>query len=238
LKSETPPGMYESAHCCPAAGQAVTAAGNIVFVGTPNTTAEVPLETWTWSQGAWTQKQTNGAPTGRFDGALAPLGNQVVLFGGLEINAPDVLSDTWMLAGTTWTKRSPAVIPPARVYASVAQIDGGKVLLFGGADTQGPPRVRWAIRGYGMAPSGHLSTRRAVRAPAAERPRQRSTDGSFCLEVAGRPVSPLDASSSVSSVRAARKPGSGTRPTGGPSSFRRRPLRPAIKPSPRPSVRA
>src|SRR5437667_12150125 len=64
----------------------------------------------------------------RQGGAMATLGNNVVLFGGL---GNDVHADTWIWDGSTWTRQTPAVSPPARSHAMMAAL-GNKLVLFGG----------------------------------------------------------------------------------------------------------
>jgi hypothetical protein len=54
-----------------------------------------------------------------------------VLFGGQYMG--DELTDTWTLAGTSWTQRTPATTPPTRAIAATAYWPArGEVVVFGG----------------------------------------------------------------------------------------------------------
>jgi hypothetical protein len=63
--------------------------------------------------------------------ASDPVTGQVLLFGGVGTN--DVLADTWLWNGTTWTQRTPSAHPSARAPNGMATDTAtGRVVLFGG----------------------------------------------------------------------------------------------------------
>ncbi len=67
--------------------------------------------------------------------AYDPLTRQTVLFGGLNIVAGNfaTMSDTWTWDGTTWTRRTPVHVPPARGFQQMAfDAASGQLLMFGG----------------------------------------------------------------------------------------------------------
>jgi hypothetical protein len=77
----------------------------------------VPTDTWTFNGAAWSVLDVPGPPP-RTAAVMAPVGNALVLFGGLsETSYP--LGDTWTFDGTTWTALSHPG-PPARVTAQAA----------------------------------------------------------------------------------------------------------------------
>jgi len=79
---------------------------------------------------------------GRYAHALAydAARNQTILFGGYNPNliSGGYLGDTWAFDGTNWTRLNPATSPSRRSAASmvyVPTISGGRILLFGGYDS-------------------------------------------------------------------------------------------------------
>lgn len=100
-------------------------------------------DTWAWD-GSWTRRATVG-PAGRFGSAMAPLGGQMVLFGGSQ--APwGQIADTWLWNGQTWTQQYPVPQPwPRAGHAMVGT--GSQVLLFGGDDSFGPQNDTWVFDG-------------------------------------------------------------------------------------------
>jgi hypothetical protein len=70
---------------------------------------------------------------------MAPLGEQIVLFGGT--GASGLLSDTWSWDGTAWTE-VPTTGPSPRAYAPMAPI-GGLLVLFGGIGGSGALSDTW-----------------------------------------------------------------------------------------------
>ncbi|MCA8966329.1 MAG: hypothetical protein KDC48_15720, partial [Planctomycetes bacterium] len=87
--------------------------------------------TWRWN-GAW-QFVTAGGPGERRRAALAPLGTDVVLFGGIgsSTSPAQVFDDTWLWNGQAWSSLALPVRPPARHSHSMVATNNG-VLLFGG----------------------------------------------------------------------------------------------------------
>lgn len=99
-------------------------------------------DTWTWNGATktWTQHFPSPKPPGRFGASMAtdPAANNVVLFGGKLGDGSDG-GDTWTWdgIGKKWTVHAPAISPHPRRDASMAQDDGGNVLLFGGIGSLG-----------------------------------------------------------------------------------------------------
>ncbi|MBK8099736.1 MAG: hypothetical protein IPK26_21735 [Planctomycetes bacterium] len=100
-------------------------------------------DTWAWD-GSWTRRATVG-PGGRSGSAMAPLGGQMVLFGGNQ--APwGQIADTWLWNGQSWTQQYPVPQPwPRAGHAMVGT--GSQVLLFGGDDSFGPQNDTWVFDG-------------------------------------------------------------------------------------------
>lgn len=95
---------------------------------------------WEFDGTSWTTRTVTPRPPGRqvismtYDSAR----QRVVVFGGLDAKNPTPLSDTWEWDGTTWTKRTPAVSPPARAYHAMAyDAARQRVVMFGGDSLHG-----------------------------------------------------------------------------------------------------
>jgi N-acetylneuraminic acid mutarotase len=86
-------------------------------------------DTWTWDGSTWTELSVAGPPA-RSLAVMAPLGDKLVLFGGVGGNGDGVLGDTWTWDGTSWTELQ-VDGPPARFAAAMAPL-GDKLVLFGG----------------------------------------------------------------------------------------------------------
>ncbi len=96
-------------------------------------------ETWVYGliDNVWTLQSPATKPLGRDLFAMAAIGgDQVLLFGGNK--TPGILDDeTWVydLGDNTWTLKSPAAKPSARLAHAMVSIGGDQALLFGGGDT-------------------------------------------------------------------------------------------------------
>lgn len=101
--------------------------------------------TWAWN-GRWRQvaAAANG-PGVRIAPAMAPLGTDMVLFGGMLMPLT-LVSDTWRWNGTSWTMLLPNNNPPARNEHRMV-FDGLRVLLFGGNGAMGAMDDLWAFDG-------------------------------------------------------------------------------------------
>jgi hypothetical protein len=96
-------------------------------------------ETWEWdgAAGTWTQRTSAVKPSARRWHAMAYDSGQgkVVLFGGYDAVGRDDETWEWDGAAGTWTQRTPAVKPSARILHAMGYDSGrGKVVLFGGSD--------------------------------------------------------------------------------------------------------
>jgi hypothetical protein len=95
--------------------------------------------TWEWDGAVWVPQAPSTSPPGRIGHAMAALGDQVILFGGIGLPSMDRSTvDTWQWDGTTWTRRDPPTSPPWRTGAAMATL-GNKVVLFGGGDASFAP---------------------------------------------------------------------------------------------------
>ncbi|MFZ5439653.1 MAG: hypothetical protein ACOZQL_06575 [Myxococcota bacterium] len=119
-------------------------------------------DTWTWDGTTWERLQPSMAPPARSRSALARLGQQLLVFGGLSTGGP--LGDTWAWDGTTWTQRFPANAPSARSRAALAFDEPRqRVVLFGGqdanqsylADTWEYDGTEWTQRQPAVSPPGN-----------------------------------------------------------------------------------
>ena len=101
--------------------------GGQVGTGTSN-------QTWTYSNGIWTQLHPKTSPSGRALAGLAydATDHYVVMFGGYNFTTY-VLGDTWKFAGGVWTKLAPKT-HPGRLYGEgmVYDTKDGYVVLYGG----------------------------------------------------------------------------------------------------------
>ena len=97
--------------------------------------------TWAYDSqtNSWKELTTNGSPPARSQAAFAydkSMG-RLLLFGGwghFEKAEGGLLGDTWAFDSSmsTWTELKPAKSPPARVGATMAYDDAGRMILFGG----------------------------------------------------------------------------------------------------------
>jgi hypothetical protein len=115
------------------------ARGQVVLL-IPSPTQNPPArgtDTWTWDGTTWIQRHPPSSPPASTAGATAIAYDAdrkaVVMFGGLYL-ANSASDQTWTWDGTTWTKRRPATIPPARFnHAMAYDASTHSVVLTGGA---------------------------------------------------------------------------------------------------------
>jgi hypothetical protein len=115
------------------------ARGRVVLL-IPSPTQNPPAhgtDTWTWDGATWIQRHPASSPPASTGGATAIAYDAdrktVVMFGGLYL-ANSAMDQTWTWDGTTWTKRRPATIPPARFnHAMAYDASTHSVVLTGGA---------------------------------------------------------------------------------------------------------
>jgi hypothetical protein len=114
-------------------------------------------DTWAYDGTSWKQVSSTG-PVGRAWPAMAatqwccteqPPPPSIILFGG-QVNANEILSDTWQFDGAKWTQLAATGLPdqpPPRWDPGIAMFQGppgpgqGGLVLFGGA--QGIPPGGW-----------------------------------------------------------------------------------------------
>jgi len=104
-------------------------------------------DTWVFRAGRWSQIPVVG-PSARDSAVMAPLGGEVVLFGGEDGNGG--LADTWTWNGASWTQLS--VTGPGARWGAVMAPLAGKLVLFGGwSSTLGGLSDTWTWDGASWA---------------------------------------------------------------------------------------
>jgi Kelch motif len=96
--------------------------------------------TWTFKGGQWRQPAVTGAPGARNFAAMDYDAGDgyVLLFGGDNSTKFVAMGDTWKYSNDTWTQLTPAVAPPARYFAGMADdVIGHQVVLFSGYSAAG-----------------------------------------------------------------------------------------------------
>ncbi|MFG0320572.1 MAG: kelch repeat-containing protein [Planctomycetota bacterium JB042] len=116
----------------------------VLFGGSLSKNTSPLNDTWSWDGNTWTQLFPATAPTGVTGHAMAfdPARGRIVMFGGSTVPAGQVnyINETWEWDGSDWTKMTPATSPPARDWSSMTfDPTLGKVLLFGGRDSNNKP---------------------------------------------------------------------------------------------------
>jgi hypothetical protein len=117
--------------------------GRIVLFGGVNGTSASSWfgDTWEYASGSWQQRATTAFPPVRFGHAMAfdRARGRTVMFGGRTRTGTIFLGDTWEWDGTTWSPRTPAAAPSARMgHAMAFDPRSGQVLLYGGIALGGP----------------------------------------------------------------------------------------------------
>ncbi len=96
-------------------------------------------DTWTFADGAWTNRTTSVAPSPRLGMMMAddPSDGGVVLFGGTS--GPDSFhNDTWFYADGVWRNVTRPDGPPGRFWGSMSYDNAtGTVVMYGGTETAG-----------------------------------------------------------------------------------------------------
>jgi hypothetical protein len=112
----------------------------------PDDLSPIPFsDTWTWNGATWTQQFPPSSPPARVDASMAydAARRQVVLFGGYDLAAGRVSSDTWTWDGTTWTKQSPPLSPPAAAHASMTFDAAAQTVVLYGTGPNGNQTWLW-----------------------------------------------------------------------------------------------
>ncbi len=122
--------------------------------------------TWTWN-GGWQQRSTTG-PSGRVGNAIAPRGNDVVLFGGLDSRYAPIYGfydETWTWNGQGWSQAAPATVPPPRIDHAMVGL-GNSVLMFGGHGPIGELGDTWIYDGVDWTQRQPVASPSSRRRPA------------------------------------------------------------------------
>jgi hypothetical protein len=131
-------------------------AGSFVAVAEdigPGTTYAPALETWTYSNGNWSELSLALDPPARIGASMTydPLSDSVLLFGGLGPSA--YLADTWSFNGTNWTNltATAGTPPPARADSAFAwDAADSEAVLYDGIGASGS---NWASATTGTTPT-------------------------------------------------------------------------------------
>ena len=93
-------------------------------------------DTWTWDGTSWVEITVQGpSPRDGADAVFTQDSNQILLFGGAEIDSDVTLrDDTWLWDGSQWNQLE-VEGPPARVHPAMAfDVMHGKVVMTGGSN--------------------------------------------------------------------------------------------------------
>ncbi|MCA8950652.1 MAG: hypothetical protein KDE27_14210 [Planctomycetes bacterium] len=104
-------------------------------------------DTWTWN-GSWQQHNVAG-PSLRTRPVLAPLGGDMILFGGQDALASPFFAwfdETWRWNGQSWLQLQPTLRPSPRSSAAATTI-GNEIVLFGGTGPLGALGDTWGFDG-------------------------------------------------------------------------------------------
>jgi PKD repeat protein len=110
--------------------------GYTLMFGGTELFANFSADTWSYSNGTWTQLFPSVSPSPRAFGEMAydAADGYVVLFGGF--NGSAALGDTWTYARGVWTNITPLSSPEARYGAVMAyDPDTGSLILYGGVNS-------------------------------------------------------------------------------------------------------
>lgn len=123
----------------------------LVVFGGIGADAATLADLWEWDGERWTKIETQGnGPGARDHHALAydPVLEKVILYGGQD-GADRYRSDTWSWDGSVWMELVGDVdAPPARATHRLAtDVEGGRVLLFGGWGESGLFNDLWEWNG-------------------------------------------------------------------------------------------
>jgi uncharacterized repeat protein (TIGR02543 family) len=110
----------------------------ILFGGYP----QFANQTYLWNGTNWVQLAPTTSPSPRAGVAMAydAASAQLVLFGGVPStqDPQTAFDDTWIWDGSNWEEQSPATVPPARSYPSIAYDPAiSEVVMFGGQASSG-----------------------------------------------------------------------------------------------------
>lgn len=111
---------------------------SILFGGSIGTDAV--SGTWIWRE-AWSRIETGSSPPPTTHHAMAwdAIGGRVLMFGGIDPALEETPRDeTWTYGDQAWSLLVPAESPPPRCrHTMAADLQSGRIVLFGGDDLQG-----------------------------------------------------------------------------------------------------
>ena len=114
----------------------------LMFGGYDLTAAQVLNSTWSYLNGTWTNVTPSVGPAPRWRQAMTydPTDGYVVMFGGTNLAASTIYSDTWSWKAGVWTKLSPTGSPPGRYRAQMVwDAADGYAVEFGGCTSSSCP---------------------------------------------------------------------------------------------------
>jgi len=114
-------------------------------------------DAWQWDGKVWVQFYPDNPPPGRSGHAMVydPWGERVIVFGGKYGFDPDdndvtlLRNDTWELVGTSWKAITSSAAPPPRQQPAAAfDVEGNRMVLYGGYDAAGSAiHDTWVLSG-------------------------------------------------------------------------------------------
>jgi hypothetical protein len=110
-------------------------------------------EIWSWDGTRWARlwpaaSQNTASPPYKLLPAVGwdPVSGRLILFGGIRPLSPtQAPNDTWAWDGTTWSKLSPTIAPPANDGGQAIALDptNGRLLMLDGAQTWSWDGANW-----------------------------------------------------------------------------------------------
>ena len=145
-------------------GRVVLFGGNRSLTGSP---LDILSDVWEWDGTAWSQvhatmPRSRDSSQGTFHAGTTAATRHTLVYGGRIGPYPpsNVMDDTWLWDGVTWTKQTLASSPPARSYSAIT-FDPlrSESVLFGGWPANTPDTwvwdgTQWLQRTPATSPSG------------------------------------------------------------------------------------
>lgn len=122
----------------------------MLYGGRGPTSQNGPLgDTWTFNGTVWTQQSPSTSPFPRYkaEAAYLSLAGAVVMFGGQSSGTyANMLEETWLWNGTTWSQATPTTSPSARAGHAMAA-SASQAIVFGGRSTNSFLNDTWSFDG-------------------------------------------------------------------------------------------